>query len=305
MHEEYRDDILSSVMNTIADPIMVVDEEGRYLEVFGGTDRSLYDDGRPLKGKMVSEILTKEFGQFFVNQVRHTIATGTLNVFDYRLDTQTVNLPIFDGPGGTQWFEARMYPLEQPIEGKRAVVAMIINISERRALHRRLHELSYKDPLTGLYNRRYFLEQVNVHFLEKNSIHLMFGDIDHFKAINDRYGHLAGDEVIRELAAILQSILGETTTICRLGGDEFIAALVNSTDEQALELAEKVRSTVEDHRFMHQNTPIEFTVSIGIAPVDDDSLDSATLIGHADKALYEAKEAGRNCVCLYNNPPKG
>ena len=80
MHEEYRDDILSSVMNTIADPIMVVDEEGRYLEVFGGTDRSLYDDGRPLKGKMVSEILTKEFGQFFVNQVRHTIATGTLNV---------------------------------------------------------------------------------------------------------------------------------------------------------------------------------------------------------------------------------
>ena len=182
---------------------------------------------------------------------------------------------------------------------------MIINISERRALHRRLHELSYKDPLTGLYNRRYFLERVNVHLLEKNSIHLMFGDIDHFKAINDRYGHLAGDEVIRELAAILQSILGETTTICRLGGDEFIAALVNSTDEQTLELAEKVRSTVEDYRFMYQDTPIEFTVSIGIAPVDDDSLDSATLIGHAYKALYEAKEAGRNCVRIYDKSPRG
>ena len=305
MHEEYRDDIHSSVMNTIADPIMVIDEEGRYIEVFGGTDRSLYDDGRPLKGKMVSEVLTKEFGQFFVSQIRHTLALGTLNVFDYRLDTQTVNLPVFEGPGGTQWFEARMYPLEQPIEGKRAVVAMIINISERRALHRRLHELSYKDPLTGLYNRRYFLERVNVHLLEKNLIHLMFCDIDHFKTINDQSGHLAGDDVIREFAAILQSVLGDTTTICRLGGDEFIAALVNTTDEHVLDLAEKVRKTVENHPFSYQGTPIRFTVSIGIAPVDDEILDSATLIGHADKALYAAKEAGRNCVRLYNNPPKG
>ncbi len=72
MHEEYRDDILSSVMNTIADPILVVDEEGRYLEVFGGTDRSLYDDGRPLKGKMVSEILTKEFGQLVLRESGQT-----------------------------------------------------------------------------------------------------------------------------------------------------------------------------------------------------------------------------------------
>ena len=198
-----------------------------------------------------------------------------------------------------------MYPLEQPIEGKRAVVAMIINISERRALHRRLHELSYKDSLTSLYNRRYFLERVNVHLMEKNQIHLMFCDIDHFKAINDRYGHLAGDEVIREFAVILQSILGDTVTICRLGGDEFIAALVNSTEKQALELAERVRRAVEDHCFIYQDAPIRFTVSIGVAPVDDDSLDGATLIGHADKALYAAKEAGRNCVRLYNNPPKG
>lgn len=305
MHEEYRDDILSSVMNTIADPIMVIDEEGRYIEVFGGTDRSLYDDGRPLKGKMVSEVLTKEFGQFFVSQIRHTLALGTLNVFDYRLDTQTVNLPVFEGPGGTQWFEARMYPLEQTIKGKRAVVAMIINISERRALHRRLHELSYKDPLTGLYNRRYFLERVNVHLMERNLVHLMFCDIDHFKAINDRSGHLAGDEVIREFGLILQSVLGDTTTICRLGGDEFIAAVVNSSDERVLELAEKVRKAVEDHPFSHQGTPIRFTVSIGVAPVDDEILDCAMLIGHADKALYEAKEAGRNCVRIYDKSPRG
>lgn len=305
MNEAYRDDILSSVMNTISDPIIVIDEEGRYLEVFGGTDRTLYDDGRPLKGKTVSEVLTKEFGRFFVDQIRHTIALGALNVFDYRLDTRTVDLPIFDGPGGTQWFEARMYPLEQPIDGKRAVVAMLINISERRALHRRLHELSYKDSLTDLYNRRYFLERVNVHLLEKNRIHLMFCDIDHFKAINDRYGHLAGDEVIREFGSILQSVLSETITICRLGGDEFIAALVNSTDEEALELAERVRKAVEDRTFVHQDTPIRFTISIGVAPVEDESLDAAMLIGHADKALYAAKEAGRNCVRFYNNPPGG
>ena len=305
MDEEYRADILSSVMNTIADPIMIIDEEGRYLEVFGGTDRTLYDDGRPLKGKMVTEVLTKEFGLFFISQIKHALVTASLHVFDYRLDTKTVNLPVFEGPGGVQWFEVRMHPLKQPIDGKRAVIAMIINITERRALQRRLHELSYKDPLTGLYNRRYFLERINVHILEGNSIHLMFCDIDHFKAINDELGHLAGDDVIRAFSNILQKILGKSITICRLGGDEFIAALVNSSDREALSLAEKVRSTVENHHFSYHDNPVQFTVSIGVADVTNGDLDGAALIEHADKALYEAKAAGRNRVCLYSGPLLG
>ena len=300
MEKSYRDTFLSSILNAIADPIFIIDEEGRYLGVFGGTDRSLYDDGQPLRGRKVSEVLTPEFGDFFVNQITHTLTTNTLNVFDYRLDTQTVNLPVFEGPGGVQWFEARMYPINQLFDGKRAVVAILINITERRALHRRLQELSYLDPLTGLYNRRYFLERLNVYLLEKDSIHIVFCDIDHFKMINDEHGHLAGDDVIRNFALILQSVLGPKVTTCRLGGDEFIAALVDESDEGAKALAEKVRQRTEKHSFIWDGLPLGVTVSIGVANAQGEDLSGTDLIELADKALYKAKEAGRNRVCLHH-----
>ncbi len=298
MYQDHLEDLTYSLFNTIPDPFMVIGEDGTYLEVFGGTERSLYDDGKPMKGKNIYEFMPKEFADFYMEQVRLTLEKGTLNTFDYKLETDKVVLPELNGPGGTQWFETRMHPLANPYMGQRAVTAMIINITERRNLHKRLRELSYLDPLTGLYNRRYFLERINLHLLQKGTAHIMLCDLDHFKHINDTYGHLAGDAVLKEFAQIARSVLKHTPAIARFGGDEFVIALTQKSDLEALEIAEHLRTAVEQHVFHYQSEELRVSISIGVAVLSRKDLDGTALIADADRALYQAKEAGRNLVMM-------
>ncbi len=294
------DDLSQSLFNTIPDPFIVVSEDGEYLEVLGGTERSLYDDGKPLKGRNIFDFMPEEFALFFMKQVRYTLNINALNTFDYQLQTEQVDLPNKNGPGGTQWFEARMYPLSKPYQGKRAVTVMLINITERRNLHKMLRDLSYRDPLTGLYNRRYFVERVSVHLKEKQSIHIMICDIDHFKLVNDTYGHLAGDAVLRQVSVIMIDELKHNGAIARFGGDEFIIALTDLSDQEAFLLGERLRKRIAEHPFPYQDQLLSMHISVGIAFMHQDTLDAETLIADADLALYQAKEAGRNQVRMYS-----
>lgn len=305
MHQENLSELLYSLFNTIPDPFFVIGEDGTYLEVFGGTERSLYDDGKPMQGKNIYEFMPKEFSDFYMQQVRHTLEINALNSFDYQLETNKVNLPEFNGPGGMQWFETRMFPLQKTYKGQRAVTAMIINITERRNLHKKLRELSYVDPLTGLYNRRYFLERVRIHLMEKGKAHIMLCDIDRFKDVNDQYGHLAGDAVLKEFARIARDVLKHNHAIARLGGDEFVMALTDLTDEQAYEVGERLRKRVEETSFYYQTTVLSICISIGIAKLSFEDLEKSELIADADRALYQAKAAGKNRVCLFSDPARG
>lgn len=305
MHQENLSELLYSLFNTIPDPFFVIGEDGTYLEVFGGTERSLYDDGKPMQGKNIYEFMPKEFADFYMQQVRHTLEINALNSFDYQLETNKVNLPEFNGPGGMQWFETRMFPLQKTYKGQRAVTAMIINITERRNLHKKLRELSYVDPLTGLYNRRYFLERVRIHLMEKGKAHIMLCDIDRFKDVNDQYGHLAGDAVLKEFARIARDVLKHNHAIARLGGDEFVMALTDLTDEQAYAVGESLRKRVEETSFYYQTTVLSICISIGIAKLSFEDLEKSELIADADRALYQAKAAGKNRVCLFSDPARG
>lgn len=305
MHQENLSELLYSLFNTIPDPFFVIGEDGTYLEVFGGTERSLYDDGKPMQGKNIYEFMPKEFSDFYMQQVRHTLEINALNSFDYQLETNKVDLPEFNGPGGMQWFETRMFPLQKTYKGQRAVTAMIINITERRNLHKKLRELSYVDPLTGLYNRRYFLERVRIHLMEKGKAHIMLCDIDRFKDVNDQYGHLAGDAVLKEFARIARDVLKHNHAIARLGGDEFVMALTDLTDEQAYEVGERLRKRVEETSIYYQSTVLSICISIGIAKLSFEDLEKSELIADADRALYQAKAAGKNRVCLFSDPAWG
>ena len=301
MDQHPLDELSQSLFNTIPDPFFVVGEDGTYLEAFGGTERSLYDDGQLLKGKNIYDFMPKDFADFFVQQVQYTLSLNALNSFDYKLETDQVQVTKKEGPGGTQWFEARMYPLKTLYRGQRAVTVMLINITERRNLHKRLRELSYLDPLTGLYNRRYFLERVRMHLIEKGKAHIMICDIDHFKIINDTYGHLAGDAVLKEFANRAKDVLKHTPALARFGGDEFVVALTDLSDEAAITIAETLRKRVSEQPFPFQDLLLDVQISIGIAKVYED-LEEAELIADADRALYQAKEAGRNQVCMFTPP---
>lgn len=163
----------------------------------------------------------------------------------------------------------------------------------------KLEQMAITDALTGLYNRHRFHESLTKE-LERarrysTPFSLVMFDIDHFKKVNDNYGHLAGDMVLKEIAGILMQSMREVDTAARYGGEEFVAILPNTEKNDAILLAERMRKTIKQHRFNEIDVPV--TVSIGISGMPDDSVDNEDkLIRCADFALYEAKKNGRDRI---------
>lgn len=163
-------------------------------------------------------------------------------------------------------------------------------------------EHAVTDPLTGVSNRRFLDNHLETLFerarVRGKLLSLMVADIDHFKAVNDRYGHEAGDEVLREFARRLRECIRHVDLICRYGGEEFVVVMPDADAQTAMVVAERLREQVAGTPFEIAGNPNgqSVTVSVGIAVIADDDADGATLIGRADRALYEAKKAGRNRV---------
>ena len=173
-----------------------------------------------------------------------------------------------------------------------------------RNLHRREQE-SFTDGLTHLFNYRFFKE-----FLQKeiyrsaryqHPASLVLTDVDFFKKLNDKYGHVGGDQILMELAKIAQSNCRMTDLVCRYGGEEFAILLPETPKDQAVLYCERLRATVEKHIFGVRNNPenARVTISVGLANYPEDSADPNELIRKADQAMYMAKHGGRNRVCFY------
>jgi len=160
----------------------------------------------------------------------------------------------------------------------------------------RLEDLSFKDALTDVYNRRYFTIRMEEEFKRHTRFHeplsLAILDVDHFKDVNDRFGHRAGDEALRDIARLLLKHSRSFSVVTRYGGDEFAIILVNTARPGAVTYAERIRSMVEQHPFRHGAT----TVSLGVACLPEHGSSAEDLIVAADRALYDAKRLGRNRV---------
>ena len=170
------------------------------------------------------------------------------------------------------------------------------DISDRKMLEAELTRLAVTDPVTGVWNRHQgsesLLAETNRPERPRRQSSVLMIDIDNFKAINDSFGHPAGDQVLIEMAQRLFAAVRDTDMVARWGGEEFVVLLHDCPSEDATARAEKIRRQIADAQFSGVGT---VTVSIGIAQLTDDD-DLATWLGRADKALYEAKRAGRNTV---------
>lgn len=171
-------------------------------------------------------------------------------------------------------------------------------------LNKELVRISNHDSLTGICNRRRFeelTEQVIRETAEKHGhMSLIMMDLDYFKSVNDTYGHLVGDDVLKEFAGILENSVDDYdgAIVGRWGGEEFIVTIPDFDKNQAIEYAEKLRKDVEKHRF--KGVDYTITLSLGLL-ISDGSDDRLSMIKHVDDSLYAAKDNGRNCFILYNN----
>lgn len=194
-------------------------------------------------------------------------------------------------------------PFSGESERMLAVIASHAAVAIRNAqLYQASQQLAITDGLTGVYNRRYFQRQLENEFRRAPrfgySIALMLVDIDHFKRFNDTHGHLLGDQVLRSVGQILRESTRETDVVARYGGEEFAVILPETTTEQALEVAKRVRKNLARHPFWGRGqTPVKVTASIGIAARLGTESKPEELIDLADAALYEAKHGGRDRVC--------
>ncbi|MBV7271726.1 GGDEF domain-containing protein [Clostridium sp. PL3] len=165
-----------------------------------------------------------------------------------------------------------------------------------------LHRNVYEDALTKVKNRGFFYLRMSeeIEKLKKINyrISLLMIDIDNFKVINDTYGHIAGDSLVKQLASILSQKIRKSDNIIRWGGDEFAIILPESTHEEAYNIAERIRNVVQDYSFYHNNVLIKMTISIGIASVKDE-IEIDTFVDLADSALYKSKRT-RNSVTNLN-----
>lgn len=173
---------------------------------------------------------------------------------------------------------------------------------ENAQLYERLEQLAIKDSLTGLYLRRYLLERLTVEvsrqMRRKGELSFFMFDLDKFKQYNDKFGHVAGDIVLRAVAMILADFFRQPgDLVCRYGGEEFCVLMPDCPKSKAVELAEELRKKIAEQTIVLRREKTRITVSIGVASFPQDAINPKELIHKADLALYQAKENGRNQVC--------
>jgi diguanylate cyclase (GGDEF)-like protein len=167
-----------------------------------------------------------------------------------------------------------------------------------------MYDAALRDGLTAIYNKKFFLDRLDTEFAfakrHRSLLSLVMFDVDHFKRVNDTYGHLAGDAVLVQLSGITQGMVRTEDVLARYGGEEFAVICRGTPLLNAGILGERVRTAVEGSAFEYQQQRLPVTISVGVAALPESEATSPQeLIGHADSALYEAKKSGRNRVCIH------
>ena len=209
--------------------------------------------------------------------------------------------------GSLQLFSSRAEAFQREDAQLLWILSLVAeNLLTREYANEGLLRFAFTDYLTGLKTRGYFEQQLELEFKRaerrKQKFSLLMIDIDHFKRLNDTFGHHVGDQILRDVTSILVKDMREVDTVARYGGEEFVIILPETTETGALYVAQRLRRAVEQARFFagSPHNVQHLTISIGVAVYDTDAQFKRDLIEFADAALYAAKHAGRNRVVAYS-----
>jgi len=253
---------------------------------------------------MVAQVLMAVSAQYQWWYRSRRVSTDAIEAVKIRTFSPVPYLAVFASFGllaVVGWHEAA-YPLGGLMLGALGVTALVVSrqiaaLRENLSLMTELHELASTDVLTGLQSRRHFFEVAEREFYlarrHERPLAAMMIDIDHFKGINDTYGHAAGDQALQMLARTCHECLRSTDIIGRYGGDELVTILPDTDVDAALEVATRIRSALDKISIAVDDTSFRFTISVGVATAEA-AADLAQLLRRADRALYQAKQDGRN-----------
>ena len=282
---------LRAAVDTLPIPIFIKDRNRRYTASNKAFAEYLGLAAGEIVGKTVFDVAPEDLARIYDRADAEHLARG---------GTQSYESQVRHADGSLHDVVFHKAIFLDPAGEPDGIVGAILDISERKALERRLELLAATDFLTGVYNLRTFYELARheVSRLARNGgeLALVVIDIDHFKGINDSLGHAAGDNALKQFVSVVHENLREQDIFARAGGDEFRLLLPDTSPAGAHLVAERIRSEVNKIIVRSHRGRCRLSVSIGIAQClpGEDSIDIAT--GNADDALYEAKAGGRNCM---------
>ncbi len=287
---------LSSALEQTADSVMITNEKGVIEYVNAGFEQTTGYSREDSVGKTPNLLKSGMQDKAFYNNLWKTILAG--DVFSDVIINRHKN--------GKIYYEEKTI---SPLRDERGNISHFISsgkdITERMQTHERLQYLAHHDVLTELPNRLLFLDRLSQAIRHsrrtKGVIALMFLDLDRFKVINDTLGHQVGDLLLKEMAQRLRKTIREEDTVARLSGDEFAVLLLDMHHKsEAATLAKNILKKVTEP-FQIEGRELFLTSSIGISVFPENGGDANTMLKHADVAMYQSKETGRNTYCFYNN----
>jgi len=253
-------------------------------------------------GKSKQEIEGKTDSEIFGKKIAERFHTSDQQVFTYRENCSSIEKSRHYQTGKKRYFWSVKVPLINDLGNTYALLGISTDVTEQKRLEQELRELASTDVLTGVNNRRHFIELFERDFKRakryETSLSLIMLDIDHFKSINDSYGHSVGDDAIKAMTHLCEESLRDTDVIGRIGGEEFAILLPQTDITGAWQIAQRIRLATEQHRFENNTEKtFSFTASFGVTELKTDDSSPDDLLKRADIALYEAKSQGRNRVC--------
>ena len=251
---------------------------------------------------------TQQWSDFVHPDDRERAWKSIWDVVEGRSSSHKLEYRMLHKDGSVRWILDQANVMQRDAEGRAVrMCGTHTDVTERKLLEEELTRQAHVDYLTSVFNRRHFMERAEQELQRfkryGSRLSLFMLDIDHFKQINDRYGHKVGDMVLTTLAQVCRAALRDVDILGRMGGEEFAVLLPETDRKTAVEVAERLREKVAQTRVpLEGGLPVQFKVSIGVSSMASDADNIDVLLHRADTALYEAKNSGRNRVCASVDP---
>lgn len=286
-------DLLQTVIDAVPAPIFFKDARGVYLGCNQAFERYIGVSPRDIVGLTVYDVAPRDLAEVYFAADRSLLESRGQQIYEAQVKFK-------DGSVRDVVFHKATFLRADGSLG--GLVGAMLDITERKRLESRLAELATLDPLTSLHNRRSFLalseRELSRCRREAKPLCLMVIDADHFKGINDRFGHAAGDAALVSMARTMTDALRRHDVLARAGGEEFYATLGDTTLDDAQEIARRLCIALATRAVPHDGREITVTASIGVAACATASETLESALQRADQAMYEAKRLGRNRVVI-------